>query len=446
MVCRKTELVVSGDKCIGKAITPLYDIKETSKDPLLEFSVRPTPPTPPPTPLRSSTTTKETKDVKVRSPTREHRNISPTHHHSQLSPTRQKHSSSHKTDQSTSKSSSSSKNSSSSNSHSKKHSSSSSLNKHKSYSSSKTVSPSHSSSSHSKKEKSHKSHNSNASYVLSIPSDDASHNESVESILSSSSSKTMHIVTSKQQQKSPEPKYEQLKFYADSSDKHKSKGSSGDTDSKSHKSHFSSHLDNFKIPLKNKTSSSSSHSESVSKKSKSSHSSSKSGHDSSISKSSTHTTVRHITSSSSNFGSHKPIPSLTIISEAPTMNLVISQALADAKEKNHSKKKKKKKNRDEPRKIIPLKERAFNPDQHCGVCVSEVAPPCTRSLTCKTHSISLRRAVPGRSKAFDSLLAAHKKSRDEEKAKTKEVVEEPVRRTELNSKFCNFLQKFTFLV
>ncbi|XP_044077619.1 ataxin-7 isoform X2 [Siniperca chuatsi] len=53
-------------------------------------------------------------------------------------------------------------------------------------------------------------------------------------------------------------------------------------------------------------------------------------------------------------------------------------------------------------------EREFNPDIHCGVVDITARKPCTRSLTCKTHSLSQRRAVPGRRKRFDTLLAEHK--------------------------------------
>ncbi|XP_017567174.2 ataxin-7 isoform X1 [Pygocentrus nattereri] len=53
-------------------------------------------------------------------------------------------------------------------------------------------------------------------------------------------------------------------------------------------------------------------------------------------------------------------------------------------------------------------EREFNPDIHCGVLDIGACKPCTRSLTCKTHSLSQRRAVPGRRKRFDTLLAEHK--------------------------------------
>nr|XP_054595628.1 ataxin-7-like protein 1 isoform X1 [Nothobranchius furzeri] len=55
-----------------------------------------------------------------------------------------------------------------------------------------------------------------------------------------------------------------------------------------------------------------------------------------------------------------------------------------------------------------LSGRVFDPDKHCGVPDPETKRSCTRSLTCKTHSLTQRRAVPGRSKHFDVLLAEHK--------------------------------------
>ncbi|XP_056380502.1 ataxin-7 isoform X4 [Hyla sarda] len=62
-----------------------------------------------------------------------------------------------------------------------------------------------------------------------------------------------------------------------------------------------------------------------------------------------------------------------------------------------------------------LSDREFDPDIHCGVVDVETKKPCTRSLTCKTHSLGYRRAVQGRKKGFDALLAEHKsKTREKE--------------------------------
>ncbi|CAB3988869.1 Hypothetical predicted protein [Paramuricea clavata] len=78
---------------------------------------------------------------------------------------------------------------------------------------------------------------------------------------------------------------------------------------------------------------------------------------------------------------------------------------------NHALKKSatlKKVGKDSPRKFVLTKDREYDPNRHCGVWVSELQKNCTRSLTCKTHALSLRRAVPGRIKDFDSLLLEHR--------------------------------------
>ncbi|KAK7150074.1 hypothetical protein R3I94_009399 [Phoxinus phoxinus] len=66
--------------------------------------------------------------------------------------------------------------------------------------------------------------------------------------------------------------------------------------------------------------------------------------------------------------------------------------------------------------------RVFDPNKHCGVLDPETQRPCTRSLTCKTHSLTHRRAVPGRRKDFDFLLAEHKgRAKEKEAGQKKEV-------------------------
>ncbi|XP_067143546.1 ataxin-7-like isoform X2 [Centruroides vittatus] len=64
------------------------------------------------------------------------------------------------------------------------------------------------------------------------------------------------------------------------------------------------------------------------------------------------------------------------------------------------------------RKLLLCKDREYDPNKHCGVKVAETGKPCTRSLTCKTHSLSLRRAVIGRKKNFDELLADHRAAKE----------------------------------
>ncbi|XP_068971721.1 ataxin-7-like protein 1 isoform X1 [Bombus flavifrons] len=69
-----------------------------------------------------------------------------------------------------------------------------------------------------------------------------------------------------------------------------------------------------------------------------------------------------------------------------------------------------------------LKDREYDPDRHCGVWIEETGKPCTRSLTCKAHTVSLRRTVTGRSKTFDKLLAEHRASKEVPNRPTKVTV------------------------
>ena len=55
-------------------------------------------------------------------------------------------------------------------------------------------------------------------------------------------------------------------------------------------------------------------------------------------------------------------------------------------------------------KISINNNKIFDPDKHCGVVCSLSKLPCMRSLTCKKHSINLRRKVEGRSKSFNDLF------------------------------------------
>lgn len=56
----------------------------------------------------------------------------------------------------------------------------------------------------------------------------------------------------------------------------------------------------------------------------------------------------------------------------------------------------------------PLRE--YHPDKHCGVWDGDTKRHCTRALTCKSHSVLLKRKIDGRSKPFDELVVAHKKA------------------------------------
>ena len=68
----------------------------------------------------------------------------------------------------------------------------------------------------------------------------------------------------------------------------------------------------------------------------------------------------------------------------------------------------------------PLRE--YNADKHCGVWDGETKRHCTRALTCKSHSVLLKRKIEGRSRPFDELVAAHKKAQAEAAAKANSPV------------------------
>ncbi|KAJ1667991.1 SAGA complex subunit Sgf73 [Coemansia sp. RSA 1813] len=72
-------------------------------------------------------------------------------------------------------------------------------------------------------------------------------------------------------------------------------------------------------------------------------------------------------------------------------------------------KERKKKEKDEKKERELAKAKLpLDLDKQCGVLADEPgAQPCTRSLTCKTHSMAMKRGVRGRSKLFDALLQAH---------------------------------------
>ncbi|KAK6488065.1 ataxin-7-like protein 1 isoform X2 [Huso huso] len=91
---------------------------------------------------------------------------------------------------------------------------------------------------------------------------------------------------------------------------------------------------------------------------------------------------------------------------------IITPSLLDKKHQNGTKSSYKPNKR--------LSEREFDPNKYCGVLNPETKKPCTRSLTCKTHSLNHRRAVQGRKKRFDILLAEHK-ARTREKEAVKDI-------------------------
>lgn len=64
----------------------------------------------------------------------------------------------------------------------------------------------------------------------------------------------------------------------------------------------------------------------------------------------------------------------------------------------------------------------YDPDRHCGVWCDYFNKFCVRSLTCKVHSVALRRAVVGRSKPFDQLLSEHKRAKEDQRQSKEDQV------------------------
>ena len=69
---------------------------------------------------------------------------------------------------------------------------------------------------------------------------------------------------------------------------------------------------------------------------------------------------------------------------------------------------KKKKKKEEPKPKAPKPKGPVDVEKQCGVTLPNGAQ-CARSLTCKSHSMGAKRAVPGRSLPYDMLLAAYQK-------------------------------------
>ncbi|KAL8303599.1 hypothetical protein RB597_004957 [Gaeumannomyces tritici] len=67
-----------------------------------------------------------------------------------------------------------------------------------------------------------------------------------------------------------------------------------------------------------------------------------------------------------------------------------------------------KKKKDEPKPKAVKPKGPVDVERQCGV-ITPTGQPCARSLTCKTHSMGAKRAVPGRSLPYDMLLTAYQK-------------------------------------
>ena len=68
--------------------------------------------------------------------------------------------------------------------------------------------------------------------------------------------------------------------------------------------------------------------------------------------------------------------------------------------------------------------REYHPDKHCGVWDVKAKRHCTRALTCKSHSILLKRKIAGRSQYFDELVYANKRAQAAAQSAAKERQEQ----------------------
>ena len=82
-----------------------------------------------------------------------------------------------------------------------------------------------------------------------------------------------------------------------------------------------------------------------------------------------------------------------------------------------NKKKYKKRRHGDPYFLVPLKDRSFDPELHCGVLVD--GRLCTRTVTCKHHTVADKRNVDGRPLDITVLINNHK-------ARTKKVAQNSV--------------------
>ena len=71
-------------------------------------------------------------------------------------------------------------------------------------------------------------------------------------------------------------------------------------------------------------------------------------------------------------------------------------------------------------------------EKQCGVFDAEKGTRCARSLTCKSHSMSAKRAVPGRSQPYDTLLSLWQR-KNQAKIATTQKPSQPVEAEDVDS-------------
>lgn len=84
----------------------------------------------------------------------------------------------------------------------------------------------------------------------------------------------------------------------------------------------------------------------------------------------------------------------------------------------------KKKKKDDPKDKKPKTKGPVDVEKQCGVPLPNGAL-CARSLTCKSHSMGAKRAVPGRSLPYDMLLAQYQKKNQAKQQSTISIFHYP---------------------
>ncbi|KAG8531575.1 uncharacterized protein KY384_003205 [Bacidia gigantensis] len=111
-------------------------------------------------------------------------------------------------------------------------------------------------------------------------------------------------------------------------------------------------------------------------------------------------------------GAKKP-PRKTASKAQPGDKITNKKRKADGEDAEKEPKKKKAKKDDTekqaPKPKVTKPRGPVNVETQCGVPLGEKGGFCARSLTCKSHSMGLKRAVPGRSAPYDQLLAMYQK-------------------------------------
>lgn len=110
---------------------------------------------------------------------------------------------------------------------------------------------------------------------------------------------------------------------------------------------------------------------------------------------------------------------------------------ADAEDDKEPKKKKNKKEEQKPK--APKPKGPVDVEKQCGVTLPNGAQ-CARSLTCKSHSMGAKRAVPGRSLPYDMLLAAYQKknqARQQSRWRSDSLFDIPNANICLSNRSCN---------